>query len=214
MDFVNLRTETYDEDSRVPQMLLGTPQEDALRRDLTINSLFYNIHTKEIEDFTGQGLQDLQNRIIRTPLPASVTLTDDPLRVLRAIRFACRFNFTISNDLAEACSASSVHQALQTKVSGERVNAELMLMAETPQFTRALYLLYRYGILAKILKLEGTGEDLGVDQRSNLYSQGMLSQLLMRHVADNIKDDNSIKAMLMTAKSIIYEDDESMKILK
>lgn len=211
MDFVNLRTETYDEESRVPRMVLGTPQEDAYRRDLTINSLFYNIHTKEVEDFTGQGLQDLQHRVIRTPLPAVVTLTDDPLRVLRTIRFACRFNFTISSDLAEACSASSVHEALQTKVSNERVNAELMLMAKTPQFTRALHLLYRFGILAKIMNLEVAGEVIDDVQQRGLYSQGMLSQLSLRYIADNIKDKNlRIKSV---ARKVIYDDEEARKIL-
>lgn len=98
LDFVNLRTEAYSEDSRVPQMSLGTPSEDAFRRDLTINALFYNIHTQLVEDFTGQGLADLRRAIIRTPLPSMVTLQDDPLRALRVLRFACRFNFSIAEE--------------------------------------------------------------------------------------------------------------------
>jgi tRNA nucleotidyltransferase/poly(A) polymerase len=62
-------------------------------RDLTINAFFYNINSGEIEDYTGQGIEDLKLGQIRTPLEPLVTLLDDPLRVLRAIRFACRFNF-------------------------------------------------------------------------------------------------------------------------
>lgn len=59
VDFVNLRTETYTEDSRIPTVGMGSPKQDALRRDLTINSLFYNIHTNTVEDFTGKGTNAL-----------------------------------------------------------------------------------------------------------------------------------------------------------
>lgn len=91
IDLVNLRSEKYTDDSRVPVIEIGSPEEDALRRDLTINALFYNINEQKVEDFTGKGLEDLQNGIIRTPLDPLQTFLDDPLRVLRTIRFACRF---------------------------------------------------------------------------------------------------------------------------
>jgi tRNA nucleotidyltransferase (CCA-adding enzyme) len=116
VDFVNLRTETYANDSRIPEMTFGTPLEDAMRRDLTINSLFYNIHTEAVEDFSGRGVADLIEGIIRTPLPALVTFQDDPLRVLRAVRFACRFQFDVSSDLLIAASDVTVKVALGTKV--------------------------------------------------------------------------------------------------
>jgi tRNA nucleotidyltransferase/poly(A) polymerase len=67
-------------------MEIGTPEEDACRRDLTINSLFYNVNTGMVEDYCGRGLADLRQGVIRTPLPPFTTLLDDPLRVLRAIR--------------------------------------------------------------------------------------------------------------------------------
>ena len=90
IDFVNLRSETYASGSRIPTMTLGTPLQDALRRDITINSLFFNVHTKQVEDFTQKGLEDLSKRLIRTPLEPIQTFLDDPLRVLRCIRFATR----------------------------------------------------------------------------------------------------------------------------
>jgi tRNA nucleotidyltransferase (CCA-adding enzyme) len=68
----------------------GTATEDAYRRDFTINAMFYNIITEQVEDLTAKGLDDLKNGIIRTPLPALQTFKDDPLRLLRAIRFAGR----------------------------------------------------------------------------------------------------------------------------
>ena len=69
LDLVNLRSESYSEGSRIPEARFGTPTQDAERRDLTINALFYNISTDTVEDFTGKGLSDLQGGLIRTPLP-------------------------------------------------------------------------------------------------------------------------------------------------
>ena len=93
IDLVNLRSETYSEDSRVPEIQIGTPEQDAFRRDLTINSMFYNINEGKVEDFTGKGIQDLKGRILRTPLDPLQTFLDDPLRLLRTVRFANRFGF-------------------------------------------------------------------------------------------------------------------------
>ena len=81
VDCVNLRSEVYAEDSRIPEIKFGSAEEDAMRRDFTINSMFYNIHTRLIEDYSGNGLKDLAHKIIQTPLPALVTFKDDPLRV-------------------------------------------------------------------------------------------------------------------------------------
>lgn len=77
LDFVNLRKETYADDSRNPYMEFGTAKEDAVRRDATINALFYNLNTEEVEEFTG-GLGDMERRIIRTPLEPLQTFKDDP----------------------------------------------------------------------------------------------------------------------------------------
>ena len=68
IDLVNLRNEQYTEESRVPTIEIGTPTEDAYRRDLTINSMFYNINEEKVEDLTEKGVMDLRNGVIRTPL--------------------------------------------------------------------------------------------------------------------------------------------------
>jgi len=68
IDLVNLRSEKYTEQSRVPVIEIGTPEEDAYRRDLTINALFYNINKQEVEDFTKRGIIDLEERVVKTPL--------------------------------------------------------------------------------------------------------------------------------------------------
>ncbi|KAI8618741.1 tRNA nucleotidyltransferase, partial [Chytriomyces sp. MP71] len=126
VDFVNLRTETYREDSRIPQMEFGTPTQDALRRDITINALFYNLHTREIEDFTTLGKSDLRAGHIRTPLPPLQTFLDDPLRILRVIRFASRFHFSIEPEILRVCREDAgVRAALGTKISRERIGVEV-----------------------------------------------------------------------------------------
>lgn len=137
-------------------MRFGTPAEDAIRRDLTINALFYNIHSGLVEDFTGMGLQDLHNRIVRTPLPPLVTLTDDPLRCLRAIRFACRLGFNIDPQLAEAMLNPVVLDALEVKISKERVLGELDLMLKLLSAPRAVVLLHQYNLLPFILPMPKT----------------------------------------------------------
>ena len=124
-DFVNLRSESYANHSRIPEMALGSAKEDALRRDFTINSLFYNVNSQKLEDFTGHGLKDLENQIIRTPIDAKLTFQDDPLRAIRAVRFASKLKFKICPEVVAACQQQEIKEALHSKVSNERIVIEL-----------------------------------------------------------------------------------------
>ncbi|KAF8559413.1 poly A polymerase C-terminal region-like protein [Imleria badia] len=135
LDFVNLRSEEYSDHSRIPtEIKFGTPLEDALRRDITINTLFYNVHTRTVEDHTEKGLDDLRNGIIRTPLPPLETFRDDPLRVIRCIRFASRFGFAMTPELQDAARDESIQEVLSSKISRERIGEELdkMMKAVEP----------------------------------------------------------------------------------
>ena len=130
VDFVNLRAEeVYESHSRIPThqtRQFGTPLEDALRRDFTCNSLFYNIRTRQVDDWTGRGIDDLLvTRQIVTPLDPHTTFHDDPLRVLRAIRFSVRYDMDLSDDIRSAAKSPEVHHSLHLKVSRERVGKEL-----------------------------------------------------------------------------------------
>ncbi|KAE8682317.1 Polynucleotide adenylyltransferase family protein isoform 4 [Hibiscus syriacus] len=155
IDFVNLRCEDYSENSRIPTMKFGTAEEDAFRRDLTINSLFYNINTNLVEDFTKRGLEDLKFGRIVTPLPPMATFLDDPLRVLRAIRFGllsyassnfivqsslhgARFDFTLDEELKKAAACGDVKAALAAKISRERIGTEIDLMISGNQPVKAI----------------------------------------------------------------------------
>eukprot|EP01063_Lacrimia_lanifica_P006650 TRINITY_DN14165_c0_g1_i1.p1 TRINITY_DN14165_c0_g1~~TRINITY_DN14165_c0_g1_i1.p1 ORF type:complete len:513 (+),score=196.62 TRINITY_DN14165_c0_g1_i1:118-1656(+) len=126
IDFVNLRCEEYAE-SRIPTIKPGTPKQDAERRDLTINALFYNLHTQLVEDYT-TGLQDMDDKLVRTPLAPLVTFHDDPLRLLRCIRFACRLMYAMHEDIKACARDPDVHESLRAKISRERVGIEVRKM--------------------------------------------------------------------------------------
>ncbi|KAJ9073626.1 CCA tRNA nucleotidyltransferase, mitochondrial, variant 3 [Entomophthora muscae] len=150
IDFVNLRSEKYSENSRVPEMTFGTPEEDAFRRDITINSLFYNIHSGEVEDFCQKGLSDLKHKLIRTPLSPTQTFIDDPLRVLRCIRFANRLRFEIAPEVIEAMSEPDIKVAFKTKISRERVGTELSKMLTSGSPLQAFELIHQCGLYETI----------------------------------------------------------------
>jgi len=127
VDFVNLRKETYTDGSRHPEVEFGTAKEDALRRDATVNALFYNLHTSDVEDFT-TGLADMEAKLIKTPLEPLQTFMDDPLRVLRLVRFASRLQFTIDAEVEKYMGDGKVLDNLRLIISRERIGVEVEKM--------------------------------------------------------------------------------------
>lgn len=192
LDLVNLRTETYSHDSRIPDMAIGTPLEDAMRRDLTINALFYNINTGVVEDLTGRGIDDIRARIVRTPLPPLTTLLDDPLRALRAIRFASRLNFSFDSALFDACLHPDVHHALDAKVSRERVASEMDGIMRSDRPTHALGLLAELGLFPIVFRLP-TSDDVYVNGQAppKDFSARSLGALLNLEALWNAADDGA-----------------------
>eukprot|EP00531_Pseudo-nitzschia_arenysensis_P006443 CAMPEP_0116147292 /NCGR_PEP_ID=MMETSP0329-20121206/17675_1 /TAXON_ID=697910 /ORGANISM="Pseudo-nitzschia arenysensis, Strain B593" /LENGTH=805 /DNA_ID=CAMNT_0003643207 /DNA_START=426 /DNA_END=2843 /DNA_ORIENTATION=+ len=182
IDFVNLRAEEYTQDSRIPDMMrIGTPAEDAFRRDLTINSLFYNVNNGQVEDWTGRGFDDLRRCVIATPLAPLTTLLDDPLRALRSIRFAARLRFTMDEALVEAAMDDRVRKALAEKVSRERIGCEVDLMLRSPDPVGAMRLLMNLKLAKTVFpihkfveKCDGDNIELfeeGLDLLSTNYDQ-------------------------------------------
>ncbi|KAL4159276.1 hypothetical protein PRNP1_005040 [Phytophthora ramorum] len=148
VDLVHLRAEEYTQDSRVPEVKFATPEDDASRRDLTINALFYNLHTRRVEDFTGRGIDDLKAGVIRTPREPVQTFLDDPLRVLRAVRFACEFGFTLDPELELAVlEQRQIVGAMRRKVSRERIGIEVRKMLSGKDPARAFNLLRKFDLL-------------------------------------------------------------------
>ena len=158
LDFVKLRTEHYDttSDARIPhRVFTGTAEEDAFRRDITINSLFYNINTSSVEDLTGRGVRDLLvDHVIRTPMDPSVTFMDDPLRVLRAVRFAAVLDgFSLAPELCAAARSPAVQQNLRRKVRRERVGKELRKMLRGCRPLHGIRLLHSLRLLPVVFAL-------------------------------------------------------------
>ena len=179
VDFVNLRTEKYT-DSRIPIMEIGTPQQDAERRDLTINSLFYNVNEQKIEDFTGSGLADLRSGLARTPLDPLTTLIDDPLRALRAVRFCCRFQLTAEPELVKAICNPTVQVALGSKVSRERIFVETkQMMQHLTGAPRAALLLHELRLIQHILCLPTHDEVQSGEQELMLSPEDKLCSTIV-----------------------------------
>jgi tRNA nucleotidyltransferase/poly(A) polymerase len=144
IDVVPLRTQGSPDKNR----RIGTPQEDVLYRDFTINALFYNVSSQEVEDFLPEqiGLKDLlNNHVVRTPIPAAQTLYDDPIRAVRAARFATKMNFEVDEGIATAAMSDAVQSRL-SKASRERFGLEVMKMVEGRDFLRSMRLLCSWNL--------------------------------------------------------------------
>ena len=149
IEFVGARRESYQRDSRKPIVEDGTLEDDQNRRDFTINAMAICLNKNrfgELVDPFG-GIDDLYDGIIRTPLDPDITFSDDPLRMLRCIRFATRFNFLIEDETFEALERNAERIKI---ISGERIAEELnkILMTEHP--SRGFVDLQRSGLLAII----------------------------------------------------------------
>ena len=154
IDFVQLRKDVdYPEDSRIPETEIGTPEEDARRRDFTVNALFYNINTGEIEDYVG-GREDLKKKLIKTPIDPLTSFTDDPLRILRAIRFAARFGFDIDPKTKGAIKNEKIQELFKNKVSKERVAKEIYKMFITKRPDYAAKLIYELGLRDELFYID------------------------------------------------------------
>jgi len=193
VDLVNLRNEEYTEGSRVPIIRIGTPEEDAYRRDLTINALFYNINESKIEDFTKMGIDDLKNRIIRTPLDPLQTFLDDPLRVLRTIRFATRFQFTIDEKIHKVAKDPQIKEALAKKISNERIGTEMDLMLGGRFPEDSIKYLYEYQILEYVFKFPENCEELkNKELLDSLLYKSLKEAQIVGEIFKHIRDQKEL----------------------
>lgn len=152
VELVSARAESYAADSRKPEVRQGTLREDVFRRDFTINTLLENLRSGEILDLTGRARQDLQAGVVRTPLEPRATFFDDPLRMLRAVRFASRFDFEIEAGTWDAICAES-ERLRPPAISSERIRDEFTKILKLPgvKIRRGLQLLLDSGLLEKFL---------------------------------------------------------------
>ena len=150
VEFVGARRESYQRNSRKPIVEDGTLEDDQNRRDFTINALAVCLNANRFGELVDpfDGVLDMQDGIIRTPLDPDITFSDDPLRMLRCIRFATQLNFFIDDETFEALERNASRIKI---ISGERIQTELnkIMMTRTP--SKGLVDLHRCGLLQLIL---------------------------------------------------------------
>ncbi len=158
VEFVGARCESYSEDSRNPQVEEGTLQDDQNRRDFTINALALSLNKKTFGDLLDPfgGVEDLQRKIIRTPLDPDITYSDDPLRMMRAIRFATQLGFEIEENSLNAITKNAKRIDIITR---ERIVVELNKILASP--------LKR--LIPELTALKGVEEVEGQKHKDNFY---------------------------------------------
>ena len=186
VEFVGSRKESYSEDSRNPSVESGSFMDDMLRRDFTINTLAIILNKEKFGDLidTFGGIQDLEKKVIVTPSEPNKTFSDDPLRMLRAVRFACQLNFNIDKKTIDSILKNSHRLKI---LSPERISDEInkILMSDNPSIgfkSLEKMNLLKY-ILPELIDLKGVEEVEGQTHKDNFYHT--------LEVVDNISKNTS-----------------------
>ena len=187
IEFVGARRESYSHDSRKPIVEDGTLEDDQNRRDFTVNAMAIQLnraHFGELVDPFG-GIEDLEDGIIRTPLDPDITFSDDPLRMLRCVRFATQLHFFIEDETFEALGRNAHRLKI---ISGERISEELNKTIKASQPSRGFVDLQRSGLLQLILP-ELAGLDIVETRNGRAHKNNFYHTL---EVLDNValKSDN------------------------
>lgn len=174
VEIVGARKESYREDSRKPEVTSATLLEDARRRDFTVNTLLLNLHSQQVADPLGCGLDDLKNRLLRTPLDPNQTFFDDPLRMLRAIRFRWSLGFQPADNLYPAIRDNAHRLKV---ISIERIRDELIKMMSTENASSALEDLRATTLLSQFapVLLEMVGVEQGHFHHLDVWDHTMLA---------------------------------------
>lgn len=172
VEFVGARKESYSRNSRKPEVAPGTIKDDQERRDLTINALAISLNegsSGALVDPFG-GILDLDRGILRTPLDPDITFSDDPLRMMRVVRFATQLGFTIEPSSFEAIKRNAERLDI---ISAERIHTELNKILRTPKPSVGFILLRDCGLMARFfpefLDLQGAEEKYGIGHKDNFY---------------------------------------------
>jgi len=172
IEFVGARKESYTKNSRNPEVSVGSLQDDQNRRDFTINAMALSLNKGTYGELLDpfQGVANLENKIIRTPLEPDITYSDDPLRMMRAIRFATQLNFKIEQESLDAIQSNSERIDIITR---ERIVVELQKIMESPVPSIGFLLLEETGLLQRLLPeltdLKGVDELEGQKHKDNFY---------------------------------------------
>ena len=181
IEFVGARKESYSKDSRNPIVEVGTFEDDINRRDFTMNTLAISLNKSnygELIDTFG-GVEDIESKLIKTPLDANITFNDDPLRILRAFRFASKLDFKVDEQILLA--ANNLAKRLEI-ISQERISEEFFKILSSPKPSIGLRLLYDSGVM--IIIFPEVANLAGVEQRKDFHHKDVF--LHTCQVVDNI----------------------------
>ena len=172
IEFVGARKESYRADSRKPIVEQGTFDEDILRRDFTINALAISLNKENFGELTDlfTGIEDLKNKLIRTPQNPNLTFSDDPLRMMRAVRFACQLGFSLHDDILDAIE----HQRERISIiSKERITDELNKIIASQQPSVGFRILFNTQLLhlifPELAQLQGIDYINNKGHKDNFY---------------------------------------------
>ena len=196
VEFVGARKESYSHDSRKPIVEDGTLEDDQNRRDFTINAMAVCLNKARFGELVDpfDGIYDLEDGIIRTPLDPDITFSDDPLRMLRCVRFATQLNFYIEDETFEALQRNADRIKI---ISGERIQEELNKIIMAPHPSTGFDYLYRAGLLQLILP-ELTALDIvetrnGRAHKNNFYhTMEVLENISKREEGSKKEEDSSL----------------------
>ncbi|NVJ88627.1 MAG: HD domain-containing protein [Flavobacteriaceae bacterium] len=172
IEFVGARKESYSKESRNPEVSQGSLEDDQNRRDFTINALALSLNENSFGELLDpfNGVEDLDNMVIKTPLNPDITYSDDPLRMLRAIRFATQLDFTIEEKSFQAISKNAKRLSI---ITNERIVDELHKIIASDKPSKGFILLEKTGLLVQILPeliaLKGVDEVEGQKHKDNFY---------------------------------------------
>lgn len=172
IEIVGARKESYQRNSRKPIVEDGTLEDDQKRRDFTINAISIGLNQQNFGEIIDpfDGIEDLKKQIIKTPLHPETTFSDDPLRMMRAIRFACQLHFKIEESSFEAIK--NMNHRIEI-ISMERVSDELMKIMASPKPSVGLNLLFKVGLLKhfipELTNLQGVEEKGSQAHKDNFY---------------------------------------------
>lgn len=182
-EFVGARKESYSSDSRNPAVETGSFDDDINRRDFTINTIALSLNKSNFAEIIDKyyGIQDIENKLIKTPLDPEQTFSDDPLRIMRAFRFASQLNFSLDDSLFEAASKMAGRLEI---ISRERITDEFMKILGSPKPSMGLRLLYDSGAMKYVFpEVANLG---GVEQRKDFHHKDVF--LHTCQVVDNIAE--------------------------
>ena len=181
IEFVMARKESYHSNNRKPDVIQGTIKEDIYRRDFTVNSLIMNVMNSEIQDITGKGIADIKAEIIRTTSLPNIIFKEDPLRIMRAVRFAVQLNFIIEEETMNGM----IHNVQMLKhISHERIRDELIKILLSSAPADGIRIMVKTGIINYVIPELAM---LNGAQQNKYHNKDVLGHTL--NVLKNTPDD-------------------------